>query len=108
MPIPAVRRQKRTASKGRLFEDDVLCAPCLVRHEIALFEIAARAERALTGPREDDGAHVGIALETVEAREQVFAHRGVHRVHLLGPVHDDRHHVAIRRALDEQVAIAHL
>ena len=94
--------QRSTRMRG-LLEDDVLGAPRLVGHPVALLEIAARAERAVAGAGEDTTPRVGIGGQRGEARQQILAHRGVHRVHLLRPVERDRDHVL--GALDQQVAI---
>src|SRR5213596_2248521 len=109
---PPARAKPSTAAitgtgQRALLEDHVLGAPRLVGHPVALLEIAARAERLVARAREDHGARVGIARERVEAGEQVLAHRGVHRVHLLRAIERDRDDVAVRRILDEQVPIGH-
>src|SRR5262249_54259236 len=107
---PSPRRDPRHRAaehaEGRLLEDHVLRAPRLVGHGVALLEIAARAEGAVAGAGEHDRAHVRIALESIEARQEVLAHRGVHRVHLLGPVEGHRDDARVVRARDERVAIA--
>ena len=96
---------QRSSAHRRLLEDHVLRAPRLVGHPVALLEIAAGAEGAIAPAGEDDDAHVGIGGERGEAREQILAHRGVHRVVLLRAIERDRDDVAIVGALDEQVAI---
>ena len=92
-------------AQSRLLEDDVLGTPGLVGHLVALLEVAPRAERAVPGAREDHGSHVAVPREAVEAGEQVLAHRGVHRIHLVGAVERHRHHVTVRGARDEQMAV---
>ena len=91
--------------KCRLLEDDVLRAPRLVRHLVAFLEVAARAERALAGAGEDHRAGVAVVLERIEARKEIFAHRGVHRVHLVGAIEGDGDDVTVGRAVDEQVPV---
>ena len=92
-------------AEGRLLEDHVLGPPGLVGHLVALLEIAAGTERAVAGPGEDHRPDQWIAGESVEAGQEILAQRRVHGVHLLGPVHGDGDDEAVRRALDEEMAI---
>ena len=77
-----------------------------------LYPWDALAEDARVSPNGDGFRGVTIAYnvrseERVEARQQIFTHARVHRVHLLGTVEDDGAHVAAGRPLDEQMAIRH-
>jgi hypothetical protein len=52
----------------------VLRAPRLVRHALALLEVAAHAEGLGARSGEHHGARCLVPLESIEAAEKVFAH----------------------------------
>ena len=74
--------------RGRL-EDGVLGAPCLVRHALALLQVAAHAEGLGAGAREDHAARGPVPLEGLEAAHEALAHGRVHGIERLGPVELD-------------------
>ena len=77
-------------------EDQVLVLPLLIGHAVALFQVAAGAERARTGAGEHDAALlVRRAVDRVEQVEQVEAHLRVHRIGDLGPVQRDQQRVRL-------------
>ena len=77
-------------------EDQVLVLPLLIRHAVALFQVAAGAERARAGAGEHDAALlVGRAADGVEQVEQIEAHLRVHRIGDLGTVQRDQQRVRL-------------
>src|SRR5262249_19789468 len=67
-----------------------------------LLEVAADAERPIPRAGEDDRAHVGRDGRPAEAREEILAHRGVHRVQDLGRVQQHGEQVAVPGPLEPE------
>jgi hypothetical protein len=90
-------------------EQRMLGEPLRVRHAVALFEVAAAAERLGAGAGQHDAARlVGIGDQAGEHIEQVAAHLGVDRVRDLRPVErHDQQMIGVRLDLQGLVVVAH-
>jgi hypothetical protein len=71
-------------------EDQMLQPPLGIRHAVALLEIAARAERLVARPRQDDAAQRPmIHGERFETGDEILAHLGVEGIERLRAVQGD-------------------
>ena len=90
-------------------EDEVLVLPLLIRHAVALLQVATGAECARTCAGEHDAAlPAGGGVDGVEHGEQVDAHLRVHRIGGLGAV--QRHQQRMRlgfRCLERVIGPRH-
>ncbi|MGX1414304.1 hypothetical protein AB7M43_004396 [Bradyrhizobium elkanii] len=88
----------RTAQQSaqHALEDQMLCLPGLVRHAVALLQIAPGAERLVAVSGQDHRAQpLDVGREALEQFHQIEAHLGVHRIGRFRPVQRHQQDIAI-------------